>query len=174
MLGEAVQVQTVIPVSAADQRKLVRTLVVYNVIKGTFQMIHQRCCNGFIIIKRNHICQDRSISGLSYVSAGTCNQPQRIIIEAASDIRVTLLGKRLVLMISTSVLELGRSDIDDSFSCPVRDQMHETEQILAGITEAHSTADSGFIIGSRTGHIEGYHTLILVPDIYHTVNLIVG
>jgi len=34
--------------------------------------------------------------------------------------------------------------------------MYETEQILTGITETHTTADSGFVIGSGTGHVSAY------------------
>ena len=45
--------------------------------------------------------------------------------------------------------------------------MNEAEQILAGITESHTTAGAGLEVGSRTGHVEGNHTLILVPDVDH-------
>ena len=75
-------------------------------------------------------------------------------------------------MIASAVLKLGGSDIDDSFSCAVRNLMYETENVLVGISEAHTTADTGFEIGSGTGKVEGNHTLILVPDVYHTVNLV--
>ena len=47
--------------------------------------------------------------------------------------------------------------------------MYETKKILAGITESHATADAGLKIGSGTAHIEGNHTLILMPDVNHTV-----
>ena len=57
---------------------------------------------------------------------------------------------------------------------PVRNQMYETEQILTGITETHTTADSGFVIGSGTGHVESNHTLILVPGVDHTVDFLVS
>ena len=130
-------------------------------------MIHQRSSYAHIVVKRNHLGQDGGITGLSYVSTGTCNEPQRIIVEAAANIGVALLGQRLVLMVSAAVLELGGSDIDDTLSCTIRDQMNETEQILAGITESHAAAGTGFIIGSGTGHVEGNHTLILVPDVDH-------
>jgi hypothetical protein len=72
-----------------------------------------------------------------------------------------------------AVLELGGSDIDDTLSCTIRDQMYEAEQILAGITEAHATTDARLIIRSGTGHVEGYHALILVPYINHTAELLV-
>ena len=77
-------------------------------------------------------------------------------------------------MVSTAVLELGGSDINDTLSCTVRNQMYETEQILTGITETHTTADSGFVIGSGTGHVESNHTLILVPGVDHTVDFLVS
>ena len=49
--------------------------------------------------------------------------------------------------------------------------MNKAQKILTGITESHSTSDAGFVIGSGTAHIKGYHTLILVPDVYHAVKL---
>ena len=51
--------------------------------------------------------------------------------------------------------------------------MYEAEEILVGIAEAHATADTALEVGSGTGHVEGYHTLVLVPDVDHTVNLVV-
>ena len=77
-------------------------------------------------------------------------------------------------MVSAAVLKLGGSDIEDTLSCAIRDQMYETEQILAGITEAHASADAGFKVGSRTGHIEGDHTLILVPYVDHAIQFFFG
>ena len=44
--GEAVQVQTVIPVSTADQRQFVRSEMVYGKVEGTFQVLHQRLSLG--------------------------------------------------------------------------------------------------------------------------------
>ena len=48
--------------------------------------------------------------------------------------------------------------------------MHEAEQVLTGIAEAHSAADAGFVVGSRAAHIEGDHALVLVPDIHHAID----
>ena len=77
-------------------------------------------------------------------------------------------------MVCAAVHKLGGSDINDPFSCPVRNQVHKAEKILTGIPKAHPPANTGFIIGSGTGHVKRHHTLILVPDIYHAVNLFVG
>ena len=49
--------------------------------------------------------------------------------------------------------------------------MNEAEKLLAGITESHAAAGSGFVVRGGTGHIKGYHTLILVPDIGHAVDM---
>ncbi len=77
-------------------------------------------------------------------------------------------------MVSAAILKLGGGNVDDTLSCAIRDQVNETEQILAGITESHTSADSGFIVGRGPGHVEGHHTLVLVPDVDHAVDLVVG
>ena len=51
--------------------------------------------------------------------------------------------------------------------------MYETEKILAGITESHTTSDTGFIIRSGPRHVKCNHTLILVPDINHAVQFLI-
>ena len=76
-------------------------------------------------------------------------------------------------MVSASIFKLCGCNIKNTLSCTFRDQMYESQEILAGITESHTAACAGFVIGSRTGHIEGYHTLVLIPDIGHTVYIFV-
>ncbi len=77
-------------------------------------------------------------------------------------------------MVGASVLELRRGDVDDAFARAVRDQVHETEQILAGIPKAHAAANAGLIVGGRAAHVERHHALVLIPDIDHSVDLLVG
>ena len=74
-------------------------------------------------------------------------------------------------MISAAVRELCRRNVDDPLSCALGNQMYKTEQVLAGISEAHSPADTGLVIGSASGHVEGDHALVLIPDIDHPVHL---
>ena len=71
-------------------------------------------------------------------------------------------------MVCTAILKLSGCDIQYSLAGTLRNQMDETEQILAGVTEPHPTADTGFVIRSASGHIEGNHAL--VPDIYHAIH----
>ena len=41
----------------------------------------------------------------------TGNQPKRIVIEAAADVVVALLGQGLILVIAAAVAELRRGDV---------------------------------------------------------------
>ncbi len=173
MLAEAVEVQTVIPVCTADLRETMRPFMSNREIKGSLQVFHERLCLGDIVIKRNGFFQNRDISGFSDIGACSGDEPERIVIEAAADIRIAFLGQRLILVISRTILKLGRGDIDDALSCPIRNQMHEAEQVLVGITEAHASADAGFIVRSRAGHVECDHALVLIPDVHHAVHFVV-
>lgn len=76
-------------------------------------------------------------------------------------------------MISSAVFKLSRGDVDNPFSCPLRYLVDEAEQVLIRIPEAHSTPDTRFKIRGGTRHIERNHTLIRVPYVYHSVQLVV-
>ena len=75
-------------------------------------------------------------------------------------------------MVASSVRELGRSDVDDTLTGTFRDLMNESHEVLVGVTEAHSAADSALEERSRTGHVECHHTLVLVPYVDHPVELL--
>ena len=68
-------------------------------------------------------------------------------------------------MVCTAVLKLCGGDIDQSLPCPVGNEVDESQQILTGIPESHTTADPGFKVGGGTAHVESDHTLILMPYI---------
>ena len=70
------------------------------------------------------------------------------LIEAATDVRIALLGERLVLVPCGTVLHLGGGDVDDALACAFRNEMHEAKQVLVGIAESHAAADAGLEIGS--------------------------
>ncbi len=77
-------------------------------------------------------------------------------------------------MVGAAVLKLCGGDINDALPCAVWNQMHEAEQILAGITKSHPAPDAGLVVGGRAAHVKCHHALILVPDIDHTVYLVIG
>ena len=55
LIGEAVQVQAVVPVCPSDQRKLVRSKMGAAVLEGTAQMLKQGCCFFHMTVKGNHL-----------------------------------------------------------------------------------------------------------------------
>ena len=173
MFRIAVQVQTVVPVCSSDKRKAVRSFMGSDKIKGTFQVFHKGNCCGHIVVKRHLFFQNRKISGFTDIGVYCSDKPQRIVVESASDIGISLFGQGLILVVSAAVWKLCGSNVNDTVSCPLWNKMEESQKVLAGITESHASADAGFIIRSRPGHIKGYHTLILVPDIHHAVYFII-
>ena len=74
-VGEAVQVQAVVPVGAADERQAVRSEMLQRIIEGTSQMFHQRSCQFFFIIEGNIFGEERGVSGLSYIGGSCSDEP---------------------------------------------------------------------------------------------------
>ncbi len=72
-------------------------------------------------------------------------------------------------MIATAVGELCRRYVDDACAGTLRNLVHETGQILIRVAEAHSASYTTLEKRGRTREIECDHTLVLVPDIDHTV-----
>ena len=68
-----------------------------------------------------------------------------------------------------AVGQLGGGDVDDALAGAFRDQVHEAEQILVRIAEAHAAAGAGLVIGGGARHVERDHALVLVPDVDHAV-----
>ena len=132
-------------------------------------MFHQRSRVICIIIECTRFLKDRKISCLAQISSCSSNQPQRIIVESASDIHVASLGERLILVVSASVRKLRGCNIQDTLAGAFRDQMDKAEQILTGIAESHPASQSALVVACTAAHVKCNHALILVPYIHHTV-----
>ena len=52
--------------------------------------------------------------------------------------------------------------------------MDKAHEVLVGVAEAHATADAALEERGRAGEVEGDHALVLVPDVHHAVELVVG
>ena len=115
-----------------------RPAVVDHMLQADLQMFEQRTAILRIAVEGGRCIQNLKVAGFLDVGSRTGNQPQRVIPESASDIVVSLLGQRLILMIASPVAELGRSDIQNPFPRPFRDLVHKAQQILAGIAESHT------------------------------------
>ena len=75
-------------------------------------------------------------------------------------------------MVAAAVRELGGGYVYDTLAGTLRNLMHEAHKVLIGVPEAHSAADSALEERCRTGHVEGDHALVLVPDVDHPVHLL--
>ena len=52
--------------------------------------------------------------------------------------------------------------------------MDESDEILIGVAESHSTSDTTLEEACRAAHAESNHALVLVPDVDHAVELVVA
>ena len=171
--GEAVQVQTVVPVRTADQGQLVGALVFGNIVEGTLQMHHHGLSLRGIVVKIDHLAENAHVAGFLDVGIHGVDQPQGIVIEAAANVHVAALGQGLILMVGAAVRELSGGHVQNAAPGAFGDQMDEAQQILTAIAEAHAAADAAFKIAGGAAHIEGDHALVLVPQVHLTVQLFV-
>ena len=172
-VGETVEVQAVVPVGAADQGQAMRALVVDHMVEAVLQVLQQGAAIVGVAVVGSRLIQDGEVAGLLDVGRCTGDQPQRIVIEAAADVVVALLGQGLVLMVAAAIAELGGSDIQDALTGALRDLVHEAQQILGGIAEAHAAANATLKHGGGTAHIEGHHALVGIPDVDHAAQLLI-
>ena len=138
------------------------------------QMLHQRRRVFRPAVKGHLLVQEGTVACFPQVCAHTGDEPQRVVVEAAPHVQIALFRQRLILVIGAAVRELGGGDVQNALPRPARHQMHEAQQVLAGIPKAHAPAGAAFIIAGAAAHIERHHALVLVPDIDHTVQLFVA
>jgi hypothetical protein len=52
--------------------------------------------------------------------------------------------------------------------------VHKAQEILVGVAEAYTSPDTRLKVGSRSRQIKGDHTLVGIPDIHHSIRVIIG
>ena len=171
VLGEAVQVQAVVPVGAADQRQTVGTQMGAGKVEAAAQVLHQGLRLGGVVIKGHLLLQNGPVAGLPQVGSSTGNEPQRVIVEAGADIPVAFFGQGLVLVVGAAVLKLGGGDIQNALPGTGGDDMHKAQQILTAVPEAHAASGTAFVVAGGAAHVKGDHALVLMPDVDHAVQL---
>lgn len=77
------------------------------------QMLKQRLFGSLFAVKRHWLIQDLIITRLFDVCRHCRDQPQQGIVKSTSNIRISLPGQRLVLMICTSILKLCGCNIEE-------------------------------------------------------------
>ena len=85
LFAEAVQVQAVVPVGAANQRQTVRPLVGAQIAEAAAQMLKQRLCKTVVVVKVHRLVQNRVVARFAQIGIHGGNQPQRVIVEAGRD-----------------------------------------------------------------------------------------
>ena len=143
-------------------------------VEAPTKMLHERLRLREIRIPGAGLIEDREVAGLRDIRMCAGDQPERIIVETTTDVGIALLCKRLILMIAGAIRKLRVRDIEDTLTGAGRNQVHEAEQVLAAVAEAHATAHAALEVGRRAGHVEGDHALILVPDIDDAVQLLIA
>ena len=71
VLGEAVQVQAVVPVRTPDERQTVGTQMGAGKVEAAAQVLHQSLRLGGVVIKGYLFFQNRPVAGLPQVGGGT-------------------------------------------------------------------------------------------------------
>ena len=151
-----------------------RAEVFYHVIKRNAEVLHERHFRTRLIIPRYHFAEDRVVACLLHVSYRTEDEPHWIVVETTTDIVVSTLGERLILMVATAIGELRRGNINNTLASAFGHLMHETNKVLVRIAETHTSAYTTLKERSRTREVEGDHTLILIPDIHHAVQTFIS
>ena len=146
--------------------KRMASAMLKNIGKGRFVV--------FVIIKGDLFGEDAHVSRFRNVGIGAGDQPQRVVVESAANVRVAPLCQRLVLVPGGAVLFLDGRNVDDAFARAVGDHVYKSQQVLAAVAKSHAAPDPALVIGSGAAHVEGNHALVLVPDIHHSVQFLVG
>ena len=84
-----------------------RTEVIHDVVERNAEMLHETYFRTRFIIERYRLIEDCEVTCFLDICYCSEDQPHRVIVESTSDIVVSSLGKRLVLVVATSVRELG-------------------------------------------------------------------
>ena len=171
---ETVQVQAVVPVRASDERKGMRSQMCCCIYKTPFKMLQKGSGVALVAVKSARLIEDAVISGLFQIGGDTGDQPERVVVKAASHCRVAALRQRLVLMVGAAVRTLRVGDIDDPLPRSFGDQVDESEKILARIAESHAASETALVVAGRSAHVESDHALILVPDVDGSVEFFVS
>ena len=169
VVGEAVEVEAVVPVGAAYERESVRPQVVQDVVERYPEVLQQADFGPGTVVEGDRFVEYAEVAGLLDVCDGAEDEPERVVVESAAYVVVAALGERLVLVVAPSVGELRRCYVDYPFAGALRDLVHEAHEVLVGVPESHSAAYPALEERCAAGHVESDHALVLVPYVDHPV-----
>ncbi len=171
---EGVQVEAVVPVRAADERQAVGPEPGQRVLDGAAQVVVQRRLAAGGVVVRDGLVEDRPVAGLLEIGGDREHEPQRVVVEPRPDGVVAALRERLVLVVGAAVGQLRRGDVEQARAGAVGEQVHEPQQVLGRVPEAHPAADPGLEQRRRPRQVERHHALVRVPGVDHPVDVLVA
>ncbi len=118
--------------------------------------------------------QEGPVTGLLEVAGHAQDQPERVVVETATDIRVAALGQGLVLVPGAAVLELRGGHVEEALPHALGHLVHASQQVLAGVAEPDAAADAALEVARAARQVARDHALVLVPDVHHPVELLVA
>ena len=174
VVGEAVEVEAVVPVGAADEGQSVGAEVAHHVVEAHAQVFHEAHFGAGLIVEGHGFVEDGEVAAFLDIGDGAENQPHGVVVEATADVVVASLGERLILVVATAVGKLRGGYIDDALAGTLGNLMNEAHEVLVGVAEAHAAADAALEERRRTREAEGNHALVLIPDVDHAVEALVA
>ena len=157
-----------------DARQAVRPEVFLHVVERAAHVLEERRARVGIVVERHGLFEDRPIPGLAHVGGHARDEPERVVVEAAADVVVAALRERLVLVVGAAVGLLRGGDVEDALARALGHEVHEPQQVLVRVAEAHAAPDARLEVRGAARHVEGHHALVRVPDVDHAVQAIVG
>src|SRR5512146_2510061 len=112
------------------------------------EMLEERGRAVRVVIERNLLAEHAKVAGFLHVGGRSENEPERVVVEAASDVVVALLGERLVLVVRAPVRKLGGGEIQNSGASAFGKEVHDAEQVLVRVAKPHAAADAGLEVRS--------------------------
>ena len=113
--GEAVQVQAVVPVGAADEGQAVGAEMGAGVAGSCGAGAPSAGCALLSSLsKATDSSRMLPVARLAQISGGARDEPQRVIVEAGADVPVALFGQGLVLVVGAAVRKLGGGNVQDT------------------------------------------------------------
>ena len=139
---EAIEVETVIPVGTTNERQCMGTEVVGDMFHRNLEVLEESLLTSRLVVEGNLFGEYREITCLLEISGSTEDEPTGVVVESTTNVVVSTLGERLILMIASAIGELCRGDIDDALTGTTGHEMHKSDKVLIGVTESHTTSHS--------------------------------
>ena len=141
--------------------------------KDRAQMLEQGRRAGRVVVEGNLLLQECPVPRFLEIPRHAEDQPQRIVVEAVTHVRVAALGQGLVLVPGAAVLVLRGGHVEQALPHARGHLVDAAQEVLAGVPKPDAPPDAAFEIARAARHVARDHALVLVPDVHHPVQPLV-